>query len=166
MIILSKWRQVKRFRKLPAPEKRVVMAAATLLLCSTLGLRCLGFKRWRDELNRWTRRPQWGYIAENETLTIGRTLYLMQLAQRGSPHHGNCLSQSLTLWSLLKRQGIESDLRIGVRHMDGQFEAHAWIERDGQPLNDVSDVQDRFAAFSKSMQVNITPFLNFEERSK
>jgi len=59
----------------------------------------------------------------------------------------NCLERSLTLWWLLGRRGIESQLRIGVRTASGQFEAHAWVERDGIALNDSNDVGQRFSPF-------------------
>jgi len=53
----------------------------------------------------------------------------------------------LTLWWLLGRQGIASELRIGVRKEQGRFEAHSWVEYEGVTLNDELDVGSRFAAF-------------------
>jgi len=60
---------------------------------------------------------------------------------------GNCLERSLTLWWLLGRHGIETELRIGARTVLGQFEAHAWVERDGIALNDSKDVGERYSPF-------------------
>ncbi len=49
------------------------------------------------------------------------------------PTDSRCLIRSLVLMSLLCRRGISSSLVIGVRPGE-EFGAHAWIERDGQPL--------------------------------
>lgn len=46
-----------------------------------------------------------------------------------------CLTEAIALWGLLRRHGYESRIRIGVaRHGAGSFEAHAWVERDGEVL--------------------------------
>jgi len=49
------------------------------------------------------------------------------------PTDSRCLVRSVVLMALLARRGIASALVIGVRP-GTRFEAHAWIERDGQPL--------------------------------
>ena len=40
---------------------------------------------------------------------------------------------------------------IGVRRQDGEFLAHAWVEREGAVLNDRSDVRLHYAAFDRAM---------------
>jgi hypothetical protein len=57
----------------------------------------------------------------------------------------------LTLWWLLRRRGIDGELRIGVRKVAGQFQAHAWLEYCGAVLNDRADVSQRFASFGRSI---------------
>ena len=49
---------------------------------------------------------------------------------------GRCLSQSLVMRFLLGRQGIASELKIGVNQNMGKFDAHAWLEKEGILLND------------------------------
>ena len=53
------------------------------------------------------------------------------------------------LQQLLRRHGIESDLRIGTRKAEGRFEAHAWVECEGSILNDASTVHQQFAVFDR-----------------
>jgi hypothetical protein len=53
---------------------------------------------------------------------------------------GNCLARSLVLWWLLKRRGIDSQIRLGVRKENAILLAHAWIELDQVVLNDRPDV--------------------------
>jgi hypothetical protein len=50
------------------------------------------------------------------------------------------------VWVLLRRRGIESDIRLGVRKQDGRVAGHAWVEHLGQPINDADDVNDRYAS--------------------
>ncbi len=70
-------------------------------------------------------------------------------AQRG-PFRASCLPQSLVLWWLLRRQKIQSDLRIGVRKGSNHFEAHAWVELSNTVLNDRTDVSRRFLPFKRA----------------
>ena len=58
---------------------------------------------------------------------------------------GNCLSQSIALSWLLRRHGVDAQLRLGTRTREGRFEAHAWVTHAGRVLNDRSDVETRYA---------------------
>ncbi|WP_206437529.1 MULTISPECIES: lasso peptide biosynthesis B2 protein [unclassified Mesorhizobium] len=78
------------------------------------------------------------------------TARLVSIAAYRGSYSGNCLKRSMTLWFLLRRQGIEGELRIGTRKADGKFEAHAWVEYRGKVLNDTVDVGERFAAFKRN----------------
>jgi hypothetical protein len=57
---------------------------------------------------------------------VGRTLKLL-------PTDSRCLIQSLVLTRMLAKRSIASTLVIGVRK-DPAFEAHAWVEHEGQPV--------------------------------
>ena len=162
MVSRMKWRQLNQFRRLPNAEKRILLAAMLVLTSTVIGLRLFGYKRCYTGLYWWARQDQWPRIADDELRSIRRTLFLMRLVVRHSLYPGKCLSQSLTLWWLLKRQGIESDLRIGVRNVDGEFQAHAWVEYHEQPVNDADDVQSQFAAFDKAIRIDTTKFVETE----
>jgi hypothetical protein len=68
-------------------------------------------------------------------------------AQLHGPTSPNCLVRSMTLWWILLREGVEGELHIGARKQDEQFEAHAWVELDGQILNDGDEVREDYALF-------------------
>ncbi len=88
--------------------------------------------------------------ARNQVVMTSR---MVRLATRYQPLFNNCLRQSLVLWWLLHRQGINSDLRIGVQRHQNHFQAHAWLEYNGFPLNEQQDVQQRFATFNQPIDV-------------
>jgi len=58
----------------------------------------------------------------------------------GSP----CLAASLALSWTLGRRGVSTTLHLGAQRRDGQLDAHAWLESQGQLLLDTSD-GDTFA---------------------
>lgn len=58
----------------------------------------------------------------------------------------------MTLWYLLRRQGIRSKLRIGVSKRDGEFEAHAWIELSGSALGEETGIPQNFVPFDLSFE--------------
>jgi hypothetical protein len=45
-----------------------------------------------------------------------------------------CLARSLILYRLLRSQGLEPQLVIGLLHQSATHEAHAWIEVDGKDV--------------------------------
>lgn len=63
------------------------------------------------------------------------------------PYQSRCLLESLTLWYLLRRNGHPADLLLGARTLLGPFEAHAWVELDGEVLNDSDNVRDVYQPF-------------------
>jgi len=75
---------------------------------------------------------------------------LVGIAARRGLWRATCLPRALTLWRLLRHQGLRAELRIGVRKEAGLLDAHAWVEYDGLPLDDASDVAERYAAFDGS----------------
>lgn len=71
-----------------------------------------------------------------------------------SRHHfwgDNCLRRSLATWWFLRRQGVDTQLRIGVRKHGPGIEAHAWLEHDGVVLTDQPDIGTAFPAFSEDI---------------
>ncbi|HVN56521.1 MAG TPA: lasso peptide biosynthesis B2 protein [Anaerolineaceae bacterium] len=144
---LWKWStdRLSRWRSLSPAERAVFLRALLFLPAVTLALRLLGLRRTRSLLSsisnqpvlpapgprcRWTDRPGRSTISNFAPSTIVR---LVQAAGRQVPG-ATCLSASLLAWTLLRRQGVSTELRIGVRLLDGQFQAHSWLERSGQPL--------------------------------
>jgi hypothetical protein len=72
---------------------------------------------------------------------------MVNAAARYGLGSSSCLEKSLTLWWLLRREGIVSSVRIGARKVSGKFEAHAWVERDGAALNEPAAAHRHYATF-------------------
>jgi hypothetical protein len=76
---------------------------------------------------------------------------MVHSAAHYGPIRPTCLEESLALWYFLNDQGILSQLRIGVRKTDGKFEAHAWVEYQGQTLNQSDELHKHYAAFDSDL---------------
>lgn len=125
------------FWSLESEERDVARAAAIGLAATWLGLRLVGFRRWKQVV---ARRAELGPQAEKKARGISaeRIAELVAAAARNLFFKTNCLEQSLVLWPLLRRRGFPAELKIGARKDAGWFEAHAWVELDGRALNDAN----------------------------
>ena len=75
-----------------------------------------------------------------------------------SPWPGSCLSRSLALWWLLRRQGTNPTIHVGTRKFDGRFQAHAWVSLNSRPLNAGTHVWDKYVQFRHNFSHN-TPLI-------
>jgi len=129
-----------------------IRVAATLLLVG-VALRLWKFRRVRGLLGRLTPRAtragraRAGPEARGPRRIAGTREEAQRLAavvtrtnRRILPWEARCLTESLTLWWLLRRRRIAAELRIGVRTILGPLESHAWVEHEDVPLNDTAEV--------------------------
>ena len=138
-------RYVSIYRGLPAREQKTLMVSLVLLPLFWLGLRLAGLQRFQAWLDR-------SPIAPGAPLSQPEAAALGVAVNRAANHvlgPATCLTRSLLLRWLLRRYGTASDLRIGVRFEEGELAAHAWVEKDGIPLNDSPEVVARYAAFDQ-----------------
>ncbi len=141
-----------RVRRLPGADRRLLAAALVMLPLTALALRLLGLRRWQAALARFAAVR--GGPAADDAVVIGRgraAARLVDAAARRGAYRATCLPRSLVLWWLLRRRGIAADLRIGVRKLAGEFQAHAWVEYRGVALNDGDDVSERYARFDRTI---------------
>lgn len=112
-------------------------------------LRFASFQRLYNILERGSPKTGRASASEEDILSsIQVNVLLVRGAAAWCIFRPTCLQRSLTLWWLLRRQGIACALRIGVRFVAGRFEAHAWVERLGLVLNDRPDIGQLFAPFA------------------
>jgi hypothetical protein len=136
-------RRLARLRSLGPAQWRVLFASLVLVPSVQLALRLLGFGPTARRLAAWSDRPigpsgvaEARLVAEPVAIVAGRRLV-----------GARCLGRSLVLWFLLRRRGVDAELLIGADSAAGALSAHAWVEVEGQPVNDVPDVRDRFGSF-------------------
>ena len=135
-------------RRIAAADLGDFVGIVCLIPAITLTLRLFGMPR----TYRWLDASARGGAREAEDAQVIETALVTALvrARRYAPYRGNCLSQSLSLWWLCRRQGLDVTLRLGVRIDDRVFSAHAWVERGDRSINDDDVVRERFTPLPPS----------------
>lgn len=77
---------------------------------------------------------------------------VVEIAARRRLVNATCLRRSLVLWYLLRRKGIDSNLRLGVRKEASKIMGHAWVEIDGSVINDDEKIIQQFTPMDLESQ--------------
>jgi hypothetical protein len=147
---MKTWRGFWRMSK---QSRGVALEAAAALAATCVGLRLVGFRRWKATLIRLAPQPAPVDVQQDQAriATAREIARIQEAVSRHLIFHASCLEQSLVLWWLLARRGIPADLRIGARKEAGRFEAHAWVELGSVVLNDSGEAHLHFAPFDGSI---------------
>lgn len=139
------WERLRRFSALEGQARGILVRAMLLLPVVSQSLKWRGFAATQESLQR--RKVPAGKSGDSRNQNLEVTVRMVKAAVRHSFGQPSCLEESLTLWWLLARQGISSEVRIGVRKEATKFEAHAWVEREGMALNEPEGKHQHYAAF-------------------
>jgi hypothetical protein len=127
-----------------SPREWCLLGLSALLLpCAGVALRVAGYTR----VEAWARRmpmPMPRRRPDDGPRLAAATARMVTVAADRLPVTSRCLSRSLVLWTLLRAQGVDGELRFGARRDAGELKFHAWVEYGGRPLNDAADVGARF----------------------
>lgn len=146
MCDLPMWKAFQRYRELDPEARKLFWRAAVLLASVGVSLRTKGFRRTSEKLRKnLLTAPKEAVVATAWAESVERTCRMVKAGARYGWGHPTCLEQSLVLWYLLQRQKIPARFRIGVRKDKRKFEAHAWVEYEGRPLN--QEMHEHYAAF-------------------
>src|SRR5882762_3173315 len=123
---------VRKLLALPAAERRLLALAAVWLIAILVGLRLVPFGTLRTLVAGTSRHRN---FPASRLPSPERISWAVAAVGRRIPGGRNCLAQALVALVLLGRDSRSSRLRIGVgRTPAGDFQAHAWVERDGVVL--------------------------------
>jgi hypothetical protein len=145
------WERLRRFSALERPAQELFLRAMVLLPLVALSLRWRGFRATQAALQQFLSKanPESKAALANKDAAV--TAQMVNAADRHGLVHPSCLAKSLTLWWLLRRQGIPSHLRIGIRKEKETFEAHAWVECNGAALNEADEQHHHYSAFDGAL---------------
>ena len=137
-----------KFRALSSRDRLNLVLFSLLLPLMDVGLRVLGYRRLRAFLAARPRNlPKYEGSEIAAVKTSKHVSYLVTVASRYGLYHATCLRRSLLIWWWLRRMGIQTELRIGIKKQDGQLYAHAWIRLGNEIISDSLDVERNFSAF-------------------
>jgi hypothetical protein len=129
---------IKRYRQLSAAERGLFFRALFIVAALRLALWTVPFRLTQCWVSR--RRKPAGAREPLDRHTISRVVWAVEAAARRIPR-ATCLTQGMATQVMLGQLGQASKLHLGVRNLNGKFEAHAWVEAQGCIING-SAIQD------------------------
>lgn len=144
--VMQTWRG---FCRLSGAERGIALEAAAGLTATWAGLRLFGFRHWNNLVARFATTTSENLRARGPS-AVDSAQAITRLegsAARSLFFRTNCLEQSLVLGWLLRRRGMDAEIRIGARKEAGRFEAHAWVELNGMVLSDSGEGHLHFSPF-------------------
>lgn len=107
------------------------------------GLRTLRAALWLLAARAWLvltprralawRRPV-PHPSRTDLETAAQFALAVQRAARHLPFRPTCLEQALALERLLRSEGLDAAVVVGVRRARATLDAHAWLEHQGRTL--------------------------------
>jgi len=141
----------RRFRRLSGFERGIVLEAVIGLPIAWLAVRLLGFRICRAAFEEPARAARNSKALEAGTLDMARRIaHLEAVTATNLFFRTSCLEQSLVLCRMLRRRGMNAGLRIGARKEEDRFEAHAWVEMEGNVVDGSGAEHLHFMPFEHS----------------
>lgn len=144
----------RTFLSLPGRHKVIFLKIALIVPLVEIGVKTLKFKRTfnilRSLASRKSKHP------ENEQNLVYSHIDQAYIYHKQFFSFGNCLARCLTIWFLLKREGIETEIKFGMKKETEKLLAHSWIEYEGQALIRKSEIDENYIPFSESILTEVS----------
>ena len=128
------WSRLSSWHALTWRERMRLVACAAGLGVMHAALAVFGYKRTRKAVERISRHPQPRTATEAEITDAKSLAHLAAVAGRHGMVEATCLRRALLLYAWLRWRGLRPVLLLGVMERDGPFQAHAWVELEGERL--------------------------------
>lgn len=138
--------RLARWTALPLRERMRVIGCAVGLPLIHASLAILGYRRTRRMVEHLSHRRA---RRTADACDIADARALARAADIAGHHgavHATCLRQSLLVYGALRCKRLDPVLQLGVRPSSRAFEAHAWVELEGQHLLPVDAGHQPFVA--------------------
>jgi len=127
--------------RLRAARTAVLVVRAWLALAAFDVAQPAGFSR----VSGWLRRQR--IASRRSSATTDQVIWSVEEACVWYVKRAMCLQRSVVATWLLRRHGIPAQTVIGYRPLP--FESHAWVEVDGQVVNDRPQYQRAFRVLDR-----------------
>jgi hypothetical protein len=158
-------RKLHVFWSLNSADRFTIAEALVIPICISLGFWVLGVPRTQALLRRWARGGKTETLAADLQLEIRNARRAQRIVRQATGLARNCLVRSLTLWTILLRRGLSTDLRVGFRKSDGQIEGHAWVEHDGVPINEDAGTIGTYVPYAQPVSFDLWRRIKRNEHS-
>ena len=124
-------KQLRKFKHLTSGERQLLINTFVLLGLVRLGLYLLPFQTLQRIIATISQVKS--EHQQVDPTDLGKIVRAVNISSRYMPGDVKCLARALTTQVLMSRHGFLPELRIGVaKGKEGQLEAHAWVENQGQ----------------------------------
>ena len=106
------------------------------------GLEVFGFKRLLSGIHHHA--PVGGRVPDHRPEEIRTCTHLFSAVARRFPLPLKCLGRSVALCWLLRLQGVNATVHIGVRKENNGLDGHAWVQFGDLVINDTEDVGEHY----------------------
>lgn len=138
---MTSWGKLRRL----APAEIGILASAFFLLpLINILLRALGYSCLHRLIEKLTPIHHKCPITAESMATAKSVARMTAVAANRGLYRATCLRKSLLVLWFLRWRGIAGTIRFGVRLECGVLKAHAWIEWQGEVINDEADVRERY----------------------
>jgi transglutaminase superfamily protein len=132
--------RLAKARQLSSGDRRLLYRSLLLLPAIHVVLFVLGYTRLRTALERMV--PPGKDVSELDPVDEAqRVAQIVSMAAGHGIYKATCLRRSLLLWWFLREEGIHSEICFGVRLVDQQLQAHAWVEIQEIVVNDSPEIR-------------------------
>ena len=137
-----------------------------LPICISLGFWALGVPRTQRLLRQWAVSGKTKELPIDNRFEIRQARRAQRVVKRAIGVAGTCLVRSLTLWTILLRRGLSTDLRVGFRKRQGKIEGHAWLEYGDAPINDNICVTQTYVTYEHPVSFDMWRRIKQSEPSR
>ena len=135
---------------LRAADKMRLLACVVGVAIVHASLAARGFVRTRRSIEALTRRRRPREASPHDLAAARQLARLAATAGRRGPVAATCLRQALLVHGWLRLRGLQPALQLGPTDIGTlQFQAHAWVELDGQRLLPVDAGHRAFVSASR-----------------
>jgi transglutaminase superfamily protein/coenzyme PQQ synthesis protein D (PqqD) len=125
-----------------------VLASFLLLFTVDLILKLRGFRALHSTVQWWPRRSiRSSLIRLSEIEIIAAINTAVDRACTIYPKHALCLQRSAVGACLLRSCGVAAQMVVGCHKMP--FYGHAWVEVEGEVINDLKQVQESYSVLDR-----------------
>lgn len=133
-ITMSILHVIRRWRELKGRQQAWLAVFVVVLPLVRLSLRTRGYARTRAWVERWSAKAHQRLPSRLDVHAADELARLAGIAGHRGVIAATCLPQALAVYGAIRRRGLAPSLQIGVRKLEGNFEAHAWVELAGIAL--------------------------------
>jgi Transglutaminase-like superfamily len=138
--------ELKKLARLTAKEWSFLLRALILLAWTSVRLLVTGYQSTLKSCSSPNIGPS--ELPISQAIKVAKDISrLVNVAAHFGPHHTKCLCRSLVLLRLMSSEGLMGELVLGAKLEKAKFTAHAWVQLNGQVVNDCSEIGDTFGQF-------------------